>query len=191
MDMTITDWIQAISTLVLVGVTAFYAWKTHNLSKATEKQVNASVKMAEEMAQTRYDTVRPVIDIQLGTSANDYIERGLAHKATTHPKGLNCILANIGLGPALDVHSHMIIGIATPKPEELDYNFGVIAVGEPEKQLCQAVHEKEGVMYFDVQYRDVFGRLFESKRELVEEKGNWTLGPLRTSVMENGAKQND
>jgi hypothetical protein len=55
--MTITDWIQAISTFVLVGVTAFYAWKTYSLSKATEKQATASVKMAEEMRNARSPSI--------------------------------------------------------------------------------------------------------------------------------------
>lgn len=66
--MTITDWIQAISTLVLVAVTGIYAWRTHAISKATseqtqatKKQAEASVKMAEEMREQRIMASRPVI----------------------------------------------------------------------------------------------------------------------------------
>ena len=49
--MTITDWIQAISMLILVVVTGIYAWRTHIMSKATKQQADASVRMAEAIAR--------------------------------------------------------------------------------------------------------------------------------------------
>lgn len=55
--MTITDWIQAISMVILVAVTVIYAWRTHVISKATKQQADASVKMAEEMREQR----KPII----------------------------------------------------------------------------------------------------------------------------------
>jgi len=183
-ELTSGEWSQTLLMIGLVSLTAFYAI-------STEKQAKASLKMAEEMSKTRYDTVRPVIDIRLCTSARDHIELGLATKASLQQKGFNCVFVNIGLGPALDVHSH-IRDTTAEKRDEHDYDFGVIVVGEQGKEWCQSVHEKNEVMYFDVQYRDVFGRLFESKREMVGEKGNWTLGPLQTSIIEKGGvTQND
>jgi hypothetical protein len=61
--MTLTYWIQAIATVVLVIITGIYVWRTYVISKATKKQADASVKMAEEMQEQRYDALRPVIDI--------------------------------------------------------------------------------------------------------------------------------
>jgi len=59
--MTATDWIQAISMVILVLVTGIYVWRTHVISKATKEQADASVKMAEEMREQRVMASRPVI----------------------------------------------------------------------------------------------------------------------------------
>jgi len=59
--MTITDWIQAISMVILVGITGVYVWRTHVISKATKEQAGASAKMAEEMREQRIMSSRPVI----------------------------------------------------------------------------------------------------------------------------------
>jgi len=61
MTVTITDWAQAISMVVLVIVTGIYVWRTHIISKATKEQADASVEMAEEMREQRIMTSRPVI----------------------------------------------------------------------------------------------------------------------------------
>ncbi len=59
--MTVTDWIQAVSMVILVVVTGIYAWRTHVISKANKKQADASVEMAEEMREQRVMASRPVI----------------------------------------------------------------------------------------------------------------------------------
>ncbi len=59
--MTVTDWIQAISTLVLVLVTIIYAWRTHVISTATKQQANASVQIAEETKEQRLTASQPLI----------------------------------------------------------------------------------------------------------------------------------
>jgi len=88
--MTITDWIQAISTLILVGVTAFYAWKTYDLSKDTKRQANASVQMAEEMR----NAISPSITMQwIGTNPNT--------------KEISASLQNTGFGPALNLKCYL------------------------------------------------------------------------------------
>ncbi len=52
--MTTTDWVQAVSMIVLVIVTGIYAWRTHVISKATKEQ-------AEEMKGQRLMASRPII----------------------------------------------------------------------------------------------------------------------------------
>ena len=59
--MTLTDWIQAISMVVLVGVTIFYAWRTFAISRATKQQADASAKMAKEMKEQRYSESLPLL----------------------------------------------------------------------------------------------------------------------------------
>ena len=99
--MTITDWIQAISMVVLVVVTGIYAWRTHVISKATKAQADASVKMAEEMRAQRHDTVRPVIDFKFSESYPIMAEKESTIKKQEEgnlSSGLRCVLHNIGIG---------------------------------------------------------------------------------------------
>ncbi len=84
--MTTTDWIQAISTLVLVVITAFYAWRTHAMSKAAKDQADANVKMAEEMRNAK----SPSIMIKWVA-------------ADSNSKKISVTLENEGFGPALNL----------------------------------------------------------------------------------------
>ncbi|MFH0769418.1 MAG: hypothetical protein V1932_07650 [Chloroflexota bacterium] len=91
--MTITDWIQAISMLILVTVTGIYAWRTHVISKATEKQADASVKMAEEMREQRLSEARPYILLRL---VDEFVQLG--------GDKLNVTIENVGKGPAKNLN---------------------------------------------------------------------------------------
>lgn len=97
--MTITDWTQAISTLVLVGVTGIYAWRTHVISKATEKQADASAKMAEEMREQTIMISRPVIILQ--PVHPEVIPSGLASDYFE--------IYNAGNGPAIEVEVCLLL----------------------------------------------------------------------------------
>ena len=55
--MTNSEIIQIILTGALVIITGIYVWRTFAISKAAEKQAEASVKMAEEMREQR----RPIV----------------------------------------------------------------------------------------------------------------------------------
>ncbi len=59
--MTVSDLVQVILMALLVVVTAIYAWRTHVISKATQAQADASVRMAEEMREQRIMSSRPII----------------------------------------------------------------------------------------------------------------------------------
>jgi len=100
--MTPTDWIQAISMLILVVVTGFYVWRTHVISKATKEQAGASVKMAEEMRNAR----SPSITMQWG-SADPNSRKNSAN------------LQNEGFGPALNLKCYL-----THKGLVFNYKFG-------------------------------------------------------------------
>jgi hypothetical protein len=53
--------VQAIATVVLVLVTAFYVILTRSLSKSAAKQADASAKMAEEMREQRLAVSQPLV----------------------------------------------------------------------------------------------------------------------------------
>ena len=176
--MTITDWIQAISTLILVGVTAFYAWKTYDLSTDAKRQADASVKMADEMKEQRYDTVRPVIDIELVERSTDLSKRAYSDREQVILNGLRGKLVNRGLGPAMDVQSYIVTESGKEK-----HNFGVIGKGKEYDPLQLALLSENNFAFVRVEYRDIYGRLLESKREFVQEKSIFPLGPLQTSII--------
>ena len=90
------DWAQIILMIALVAVTAFS-------TLSVSKQADASVKMAEEMKEQRYDALRPIIDI--ANIQHMPIELARQAYAKEPPKELACKLCNVGAGPATDVYS--------------------------------------------------------------------------------------
>ena len=158
--MTITDWIQAISMVVLVGVTIIYAWRTHVISKRTKEQADASVKMAKEMRDTRYDALRPIIDIV--NIPQTPIELANSAYAKELPKELPCKLRNIGVGPATDVYSFVYHG----SDERGRYNFGTIVIGKETDPVRLSLSQKDDHWFLVAYYKDVYGRWFESSREV-------------------------
>ncbi len=173
-------WAQIMLTLGLVAVTSLY-------TLATQKQANANVEMAEEMKNARYDTVRPVVDIQIGQSPMDQIEEGVS-ALDDSSRGLPCILHNIGLGPATDIFAN-IPSLVGASLERSRYDFGTLAVGgKTNKENLWLNHEGEG-MFLVIHYRDVYGRAFESKREVRNmRKAGWQLGSLVISLIKEENK---
>jgi len=129
--MTASELIQVILMGLLVLVTGIYAWRTFSISQATEKQAEASVKMAEEMKEQRYAALKPIIDIQkaVGSALNGAREEIAAHKGEL-PPALPCQLRNIGPGPAIDVHS--LIEDALGQPHRWDFGTIPVAIAEEE-----------------------------------------------------------
>jgi len=82
--------IQAIATVILVVVTAIYAWRTHVIAKATMKQADASMRMAEEMRNAR----SPFITIKWGI-----VDR--------NKKEISVNIKNEELGPALNLEWYL------------------------------------------------------------------------------------
>ena len=179
--MTITDWIQAISMLVLVVITGIYAWGTYVISKATKNQAEASVKMAEEMREQRLDSVRPVIDIQWQQKHNSQTGKAAPNVSELKSSGLPCVLKNIGLGPAIDVYYFL----QHHSGDHLRHDVGILVVGGGVPQTPLVVDESGDHGIVKVYYRDAYGRRFESRREVrdEEEKG-WELGPLQIRLIE-------
>lgn len=154
--------LEGMSLIALVWVTMVYAIAAH--------------KQAKEMREQRYDAVRPIIDIQVQLTGNSLIV-GLYVSEGKLPKGMPCILRNIGLGPATDANS-LIEGLAG---ECLWRGFGTLAKGEKTREIRFFLGQEDGRSAFVVYYRDIYGRPLESSRQISgdKERVSIEMGPLR------------
>ena len=165
--MTTTELIQVILMGLLVVITGIYAWRTFTISKGTERQAQASVEMAEEMKEQRYDAVRPVVDIQkqVGSGLDFAREEIAALKGELpQPQALPCKLRNIGPGPAIDVYSF----IEYPIGAHSRWYFGTIATGDelvPPAPLA-VIEQSDDRGFLVVYYKDVYDRSFKSSQEV-------------------------
>ena len=162
------DWAQILLMIGLVTITAVYAYSTE--------------KMAEEMKEQRYAAARPVIDIQRDIDVADVARQTLEANAalsedTSH--GLSCILHNIGVGPAIDVHSF----IQHPERGRLRWDFGTLAMGGKTERMIFSIKHENNRMALVAYYRDIYDQVFESSRDVsINKVGNpkWEIGPLKT-----------
>lgn len=161
--------LEILTLIILVFITAMYAL-------SASEQANASVKMAEEMRYARYDTVRPVIDIQRDQWDEDKISEAIAASDGDTSSGLSCALHNIGLGPALDVYSFVKNPFSGGRQH---HDFGTLATGEKTYKMNLSAKQADGRIALLAYYKDVYGRAFESSREVsVDKEKGWEIGPL-------------
>ena len=174
------DGVQIMLVTGLVAVTGVYAL-------FTARQANASVRMAEEMREQRYDAVRPVIDIQHSGDRDRRLGELAATKEEIVSGGLTCILHNIGLGPAIDVCSFTQLNSGERHP----YDFGVLGIGGKSDPKILSVDVESDRNRLLAYYKDTYGRKIESSREVRETEGTkWELGPLQIRVIDK-EDQND
>jgi hypothetical protein len=155
----------------LAGVTAVYACYRQ--------------KMAGEMREQRMDAVRPVLDIRMHPTADhDRLGVQMATRPQIVAGGLSCRCANVGLGAAVDVRSQCQVG-----QDARLYDMGTIGIGQEASSARLALEQDSGSYWVRVQYKDVFGRDFESRRALVGGPMNWQPGPLQVRQVEPAAGQ--
>lgn len=167
------EWVQ-IS--LLAGLVA----ATGALAVYAAGQAYTSAKMAEEMREQRYDAARPVIDIQrLG---GDQLSEAFAAESENYAYGLSCILHNIGLGPAIDMYSF----IQPPKGDPQRYDYGILAAKDKTNPMQLSLNHKDNRKALVAYYKDLYGRIFESNREVRADKKSkgWGLGPLKIRLVE-------
>ena len=168
--MTVSELIQIILMGLLVAITGIYVWRTFAISNATKQQADASVKMAEEMRQQRYDTVRPVIDIVITESSMtglELISQGLAAEGGKLPEDLPCKLRNVGVGTAIELH--FLIKDIEGNPRRWDFGTIPVAIGEEEMgythEMRLLLEQRDNHRALVAYYKDVYGNPFESIRE--------------------------
>lgn len=100
------NWVMALSTIVLVAVTAFYAWRTSTIAKATGAMAEATSRSVDVANTTLVLQYAPVV-----------VPRPSGGKGSTSPDGrweVGISLENIGAGTAFGVSVKMGLG-----PDEL------------------------------------------------------------------------
>lgn len=168
----VVDWlnknsgaVQAIATVVLVLVTAFYVILTWSISKKAGKQAEASMKMAQEMERAREASLRPVLLIEPEESEG----RGTIRKAVAAERGdfdesIPCDLCNVGPGPALNVRLN-VKGLDSDFERELIHLAGD---GRPRREYLRLEVDpdlskgQEETRIIRVEYEDVYGNRFSS-----------------------------
>ncbi len=156
-------------TIILVLLTAVYVSRVR-------QQADASIKMAQETREQRYDSFRPVIDIERYVLEEEKIREGLAARLEEFSYGFWCVLDNIGVGPATDVYSYMAIGGKTRGRD-----FGTIKIGDSKQAGGLSLQQIGNRRFLVAYYRDIYNRCFESKREVTADKEgpSWIIGPLK------------
>jgi hypothetical protein len=183
-ELTAGDLAQTILTIGILTITAVYAWSTEKMSRANEK-------MAEEMQNQRYDMARPVIDIEVKPVSN--LE--LAKQAYTEigklklPKNFSCKICNIGFGPAIDTYITTLLDDNKPARNKL----GVIKVNDELRNISLSFEERDENKLLIVYYRDIYGRSFESTREIIMslQYKSYTFGILNTNRTKEDKNSND
>lgn len=101
--------------MVLAILTGVYAWRTHDISKATKEQANASAEMARAMREERLAADRPYILVEffgptplalegarmLEPSGGEDWNKDYAMKRAYE-------LINVGQGPAKDIETSVV-----------------------------------------------------------------------------------
>jgi len=173
------DWAQIMLTLGLVAVTGSYAF-------SAVKQADASVKMAEEMREQRYDAVRPVIDIYRDPADDDKMPEAIAASEGDASRGLSCVLKNIGLGPAIDLRSFVQNPISG---ERQHHDFGTLAIGKTTYRVKLSLIHEGSPLALLAYYKDVYGRTFKSSREVtIDKEKGWEIDSLHIRLVENGER---
>jgi len=120
--MTISDLIQIILMGLLVVITAIYVWRTFAISKATRRQADASVKMAEKMEEQLLSEARPYLLIRL---AGEVVQWDNTEQ-DKRPSEFGVTIRNVGKGPAINLRAAMW----HPMKTHFGDNKGYLAPGE-------------------------------------------------------------
>jgi len=192
--------IDTIILFILASATIFYAVRTSDIAEATEEQAkamkeqaDASVQMAREMREQRYDAVRPVIDIII-IEQSITAREGRLQAYGANPKDLPCKLRNVGVGPAIAVHS-FIEDIHDPDGNPRRWDFGTLpsAAGKMEytQEMRLLLMQKDNQRALVAYYEDVYGNRFESIREVNVHEVVRSRGPIKIRKMAEKESQND
>jgi hypothetical protein len=174
----------------LIVVTMVYAYYSMEIARETRRQAEASVKMAKEMENQRYGSVRPVLNILVKPLPT--VE--LAKMAYTEkeqlklPEALICELLNVGIGPAIDVYYFTIYANVKFRQE-----LGVLKVQDKSPEVLVCIEKRNENYFLVVNYSDMYGRKFESIRQVIldMDKKTYIVESHKTTRIKEVKNQND
>jgi hypothetical protein len=152
---------------------------------ATFVYVLLTRRMACEMRETRYDSLRPLINISLEGIGEPNISMALAIKEGEGPLSLRASMSNEGPGPALKL-SYSIWDsqkqVAVPREQSILAVGGLVQAQELEVRRTDEVIAPNLAGIVVVGYEDLYGRRFESRLPIARDRGPQSVdirGPLR------------
>ena len=130
--------------------------------------------------------VAPVIDFErVKSSGTEMMKEAFCGKSGDTSDGLLCTLNNIGLGPAIDLHSFIQNPfVQDPLERRQRFDFGTLAVEGKTEEMKLSLNQDAKRIALVAYYKDIYGRTLESSREVKsDEVKGWQLGPLQTRLM--------
>lgn len=160
------DWAQILLMIGLVTVTAVYAF-------STQKQANASMKMAKEMKEQRLSEARPYLLLRLDLAYDELLQWD-TYQGKPAPQEFKVTIRNAGKGPAINLeaslwHSTEIYPSDTKgylaSDQEWEATISKLAVGIGEEvwlpELRNFIKQDDpGVIV--VKYQDIYNRTWVS-----------------------------
>ena len=194
--------IEAATLVVLAIITAVYAFHTHQIGERT-------AAMVDEARRARQDARRPILDIRGRPEAREKIKLGLMERDDPNsvPEYVTCEVKNVGDGPAFWVQLHVnfdesspsnrrvieeptmmvgdeIIDLSGPRPGDAERISIVGQSWSPLRLRVEPIGDDPGKRVgVHVEYRDVFGRRFASRKPFVSDSHDF-LGALEIVEME-------
>ena len=194
--------LEAATLVVLAIITAVYAFHTHQIGKRT-------AAMVDEARRARQDAYRPFLDIRGKPQDIENIKLGLAQRTEPDavPEYVSCEVKNVGNGPAFAVQlfvnfdessvgsrrvlgeptlmpGYEIVDLGGPRPGDVGRISVVGQSWSPLRLRVEPIDDDSGKRVgVHVEYRDVFGRRFASRKPFVSGSHDF-LGALEIVEME-------
>jgi hypothetical protein len=140
--MTASDWVQVALMVILVSITAFYAW-----------QARRTVK---EMEKARFATFRPIIALYVPLDSHDALMSHMSFR-----------FKNVGTSPALNVK----LSLRHPRYNFNEHYESAWGAGQEDSRdfysgtPLEPPFQPTGAFVPEAVYEDVFGNAFQSTLE--------------------------
>jgi len=176
--------LQVVTTLVLIGVTIWYAWTTHRQADLMKEQVAYSALQIAQTKETRHQALHPYIHVaSVSISLQEDIdpmereqEQSQGSGIVPHCLSITCSLQNLGQGPALGVKLYFQHPTLNPSPTIQPFIIGANSVAP----TCRAADHCTSVVLADsvdlnkdailwIEYRDIFGQWFATRAPVMIE----------------------
>lgn len=110
--------VQAISTIVLVAVTVYYAWATKHIARETQTMAEGTERTYKQTQRQILDATLPVLTFRIKASVVIF---------QPHPSRFTLEVYNAGYGPAIDVtlraeHPQLRFGIRPAEKADVTFN---------------------------------------------------------------------